>query len=168
MTLQNTAIDLLKQLDSVIRQMTEAHYCMPQTILSGASVGQHVRHTLEFFICLFDAAQHETVNYDKRKHDTVIESDKKIASSVIRSLIDFLEDEVDDKAIMLEANYAIEANETTAVKSSIYRELAYNIEHAIHHMALIKIGIKAITSTIELPAHFGVASSTVRYRQHAD
>jgi hypothetical protein len=43
------------------------------------------------------------------------------------------------------------------------RELAYNIEHTIHHMAIIKQSIIEHFTYIDLPEYFGVASSTVRY-----
>ena len=50
------------------------------------------------------------------------------------------------------------------MKSSFYRELSYNIEHAIHHMALLKVAVKQTLTYISLPENFGVASSTIRYR----
>ncbi|MDX1476670.1 MAG: hypothetical protein R3301_03155 [Saprospiraceae bacterium] len=49
--------------------------------------------------------------------------------------------------------------------SSLERELIYNIEHTIHHLAIIKIGLAIIAPDIPLPAHFGVAPSTVKYKQ---
>ena len=73
-----------------------------------------------------------------------------------------------DFGLTFRANYQIEGEDEVAIQSSFYRELAYNIEHAIHHMALIKIGVRALRETIKLPDYFGVASSTVRYqlKQH--
>jgi hypothetical protein len=51
-----------------------------------------------------------------------------------------------------------------AIPSNYYREIAYNLEHTIHHMALIRVGINEV-SMIELPQDFGVAYSTIKYRQ---
>jgi hypothetical protein len=39
----------------------------------------------------------------------------------------------------------------------------YNVEHAIHHMALIKVGLKEVCPAVKIPADFGVAVSTVKY-----
>jgi len=44
------------------------------------------------------------------------------------------------------------------------RELVYNIEHAVHHMAIMKIGVREIASYIKLDPDFGIAASTIRYK----
>ncbi|MEM9648432.1 MAG: hypothetical protein AAF969_08120, partial [Bacteroidota bacterium] len=44
------------------------------------------------------------------------------------------------------------------------REVMYNLEHTIHHHALIKVGIQFFTD-IPLPESFGVAPSTLQHRQ---
>ena len=41
-----------------------------------------------------------------------------------------------------------------------------NVEHAIHHMALIQVAVKNAFGHIELPPHFGVAYSTVQHQSH--
>ena len=105
------------------------------------------------------------LNYDKRKHDVFIESDKELACGIIDSILEFLESEKEDFNLVHEANYQLSDGPNVQMPSSFYRELSYNIEHAIHHMALIKIGINEAFSYVALPEHFGVASSTVRHKQ---
>ncbi|WP_436514393.1 DinB family protein [Ekhidna sp. To15] len=163
--LQSSAKDLLSQLSQVIDSCKEEDFARPLTELSNSTFGQHIRHTLEFFICLFDAENSRVVNYDQRKHDTLIETDKKLALSVIQSIHDFLDKNQDDFTLTFEANYAISNDVNDQMKSSFYRELAYNIEHAIHHMALLKVAVNHSLTYIELPENFGVASSTIRYRE---
>ena len=162
--LHTSAKDLLSQLDLIIQACKEEDFSRPLEELSGSTFGQHIRHTLEFFICLFDAKNDGVVNYDQRKHDTLIETDQKLARSVIESIRDFLDRNKDDFELRFEANYTDQEGSNAGMRSSFYRELAYNIEHAIHHMALIKIAVKQSLSYISLPEHFGVASSTVRYQ----
>lgn len=162
--LHTSAKDLLFQLNQVIESCKEEDFSKPLTELSGSTFGQHIRHTLEFFICLFDAKNDGVVNYDKRRHDTLIETDKKLAQSVIGSINDFLEKNQQDFELTFEANYTISDDSNDSMKSSFYRELAYNIEHAIHHMALLKVAVNQSLTYIDLPENFGVASSTIRYR----
>ncbi|MEM7298760.1 MAG: hypothetical protein AAF391_10900 [Bacteroidota bacterium] len=162
--LHTSANELLGQLDHIIEECKEEDFYKPLEELSGSTFGQHVRHTLEFFICLFDAKNEGVVNYDQRKHDKLIETDKKLARTVIASIAEFLESNQEDFEVVFEANYTEEEGKDQSMKSSFFRELAYNIEHAIHHMALMKIAVKQTLTYISLPDHFGVASSTVRYQ----
>jgi len=162
--LQESATELLGQIDGVIKECKEEDYSKPLEIFNGATIGQHVRHTLEFFICLFDARNDGIINYDKRNRDEVIETDKKFACAIISSIMEFLNKSEDDFLVEFEADYSFSGNSNLKMPSSFYRELSYNIEHAIHHMALLKIGVQSSLQYIKLPDHFGVASSTVRYQ----
>jgi hypothetical protein len=40
----------------------------------------------------------------------------------------------------------------------------YNLEHLIHHEALIKVAITSMTE-VAIPESFGVAPSTLQYRK---
>ncbi|MEO9475509.1 MAG: DinB family protein [Cyclobacteriaceae bacterium] len=165
MSINASAIDLLKQLSTVMDGLTDTQFVTKVPVLSNATIGQHVRHTLEFFICLMDAKNEGVINYDERKHDKFIEQETQLAGSVIQSVEEFLQKETEDFRLVLKANYSVEDDSSETIPTNFYRELAYNIEHAIHHMALIKIGCKAVCPALVLPEHFGVASSTVRYHQ---
>ncbi|MEL6558991.1 MAG: DinB family protein [Bacteroidota bacterium] len=166
MNLKVAASDLLDQLEGIIDQISNDDFKKPLEILSDSSIGQHVRHTLEFFICLMDASNEGIINYDKRKHDKYIQEDKALAVSVIKSIKEFIAKVEDNKSLSLEMEYGVSDTEveTSVVPTNYERELAYNIEHAVHHMALMKVGIISRLNYVELPPYFGVASSTVRYK----
>ena len=83
---------------------------------------------------------------------------------MIDSIEEFLSTQAEDFPISFEANYTLEEGAIQKMDSSFYRELAYNIEHAIHHMALLKVAVNQTLTYIELPQNFGVASSTIRYQ----
>ncbi len=163
MDLKLAAEDLLSQLEEVVDQLTDENFIQPLEILSNSSIGQHVRHTLEFFICLVDARNTSHVNYDNRKHDKLIETDRSLAKSVIRSMKEFMAQLDENQSLTLEMSYGTTDDELITVSTNILREVAYNIEHTVHHMALIKIGVVNNFCDVTLPDHFGVASSTVRY-----
>ena len=50
--------------------------------------------------------------------------------------------------------------------TSFYRELYYNYEHLIHHLAIIRIGLQLYRPKIFLPENFDVADSTIRFKQN--
>jgi hypothetical protein len=66
---------------------------------------------------------------------------------------------------LLNTNHGIDCDQKAVVNSSLYRELLFNIEHAIHHMAILKIGTKIVLPEWDLPQQFGVAPSTIRHQK---
>jgi hypothetical protein len=102
------------------------------------------------------------VNYDLRKRDLAVEQDKMVALLLIADLIQWMQT-AEPVALMLEGSYEAEENQVFSILSHLERELVYNIEHTIHHMAIIKIAAVNLHH-YELPADFGVASSTLKHR----
>jgi hypothetical protein len=102
-----------------------------------------------------------TVNYENRKRDVLIENDKELAKQLLLQLQNGLFKQ--NKDLILEASY--DETEITAfhIATNYHREVAYNLEHTIHHMALIRVGLNELSS-LSLPENFGVASSTVKFR----
>lgn len=127
-----------------------------------ASIGQHVRHTLEFYQCLFEAT--DSVNYDKRQRNILIESSPRHATTIIENIIELLNNIEVDKDLISIAELPEVSTKPISVSSSLSRELLYVLEHAIHHMALIRILIKDEQADFDLEDSFGVAYSTLAYR----
>ena len=162
MQLQQSIQNVFVQISESLEQLTCEQYCKPSKILFGATIGQHVRHIIELFICLDNGYITGIVNYEKRKRDYTIETDKNFAGSLLKSI--YLTLDKDNKDLVLETGIDEHSDECIAIKTNYYREIVYNIEHTVHHMALIRVGITEL-SNIELPNSFGVASSTIKYRQ---
>lgn len=155
---------ILDQLTDAVKQLTDAEYTAPSQTLSGSSIGQHLRHTLEFFICLEAGFGKGVVNYDKRAHDHLIENNKQVALLTMERIRSFVGTQQHDKLMLIEVGYNLSSSECVQVETNYFRELIYNIEHAVHHMAIIKIGIREIAPRISLSTEFGVAASTIRHR----
>jgi uncharacterized damage-inducible protein DinB len=165
MKLITACTEILEQLTALLGEIDEADYCKPSPSLSGSTVGQHLRHTLEFFICLEQGFKNGIINYDKRSHDKVIEQNKNLAVESIQRIKNFVTAIDLERNLRLEVNYNIEQDETEVLETTAKRELVYNIEHAVHHMALMKIGIREVASYVDLKKEFGVAASTIRYQE---
>ncbi|MEJ1236925.1 hypothetical protein WBG78_02285 [Chryseolinea sp. T2] len=164
MELTLACTNILKQLTDLLRVMRDEDFTRPATTLSNSTVGQHVRHTLEFFLCLEKGIEGGVVNYDKRLHDRLIENDKLVALSTIERIRRVVES-MCEKPLLLEVGYDVANDNFVTVETTAMRELVYNIEHAVHHMAIIKIGVREIANYLELPADFGIAASTIRYQE---
>ena len=162
MQLQQAVNNVFVQLAETIRQLTSEQYIQPCTNLVNNTIGQHVRHIIELFQCLEKGYPESNVNYEKRKRDINIETDKELALRLLQDIHTSLSKP--DKELVLHASYDDHSQEPIAIKTNYYREIAYNLEHTIHHMALIRVGINEVAD-ISIPEDFGVASSTVKHRK---
>lgn len=151
---------LLMQIGMMLDALTDEQYRRSLPVLSGASLGGHVRHVIEFFVELDRGYQAGRVNYDARSRDKVIEQQRDTALVKLRRIAASLARE---NKVMYLTGATETGDNGFQVATNYERELVYNLEHAVHHMALMKIGIGAL-STVQMPDSFGVASSTIRYR----
>lgn len=165
MTLQLACTNILSQLSSLINQISEQDFTKPATSLSNSTLGQHMRHTLEFFICFEQGFDKGLINYDKRAHDKLIETDKFLAMAAIQRIQDFINKNQEDRPLKLEVGYDLSKEDFVLVDTNYTRELVYNIEHAVHHMAIMKIGVREVAHYITLPPDFGIAASTIRHKE---
>jgi hypothetical protein len=147
----NELIDLLNQLEN-------NEYSNPCSQLSNATIGEHTRHIIEMFQCLENQYDLGVVNYDKRDRNKLIQTDTDFAiQSIIR-----VQNNLDKENKKIELQQIIDGEEIR-IESNYFRELLYNLEHCIHHQALIKVAILQCEN-IQIDANFGVARSTIEYR----
>ncbi|MEC7755073.1 MULTISPECIES: hypothetical protein [Roseivirga] len=165
MELQRVSKEILSQLIDITRQLKPTDFAQPLSILSGNTVGKHIRHIVEFFDLMLAGRNGGIVNYDKRDHNKTLETDPDLAITKMQSLQKAISEIKNDFSLSLKVNYHENEQYEQTLNSSYYRELQYNIEHAIHHMAIVKIALQHSFKAVELPAHFGVAYSTVRYQK---
>ena len=164
MNLTTACSNILSQLTDIVNQLDEGDFVKPSESLSQSTFGQHLRHTLEFFICFQQGYESGLINYDKRAHDKLIETDKFIALNAINTVAEFV-NQLQEKILRLEVGYDLRREDYITVETNATRELVYNIEHAVHHMAIMKIGIREVAPYIVLPPDFGIAASTIRYQE---
>jgi uncharacterized damage-inducible protein DinB len=161
-TLVDPITNLLQQIGDLLEQLRDEQYTQPLKVLSGATLGQHIRHILEFYLELNRSYENGILNYDQRKRDREIETRRVFAIEQLVYILDNLQQE--DKPLAITADYDSEPGNSFTVMSNYNRELMYNLEHTVHHMALLRIGVDAMDK-IALPVSFGVAISTLKYHQ---
>lgn len=158
---------MLMQLADVIGQLTDRDYARPLPLLSGNTIGRHVRHILEFYELLANSAQTGQLNYDRRQRDLSLEVSTDEALRRLGHIGRVIHRLDLNQPLQLAADLSAASDETMLISSSFARELLYNVEHAIHHMALIQVAVQHTFPAVELPPHFGVAYSTVQHQSHA-
>jgi uncharacterized damage-inducible protein DinB len=162
--LKSASSQILDQLANLMGQISPEEYSKPLPVLSGNTIGKHVRHVVEFYQALFINQNNGTVNYDKRERDLVLETNPNKVIEVINQIIKLTEKAHQDVHLILEASFIPSENESVEISSNLSRELAYNIEHAIHHMAIVQIAVRNSFPDLHLPNNFGVAVSTLKHQ----
>lgn len=151
--------EILVQLIESISKLTFDEYTEKLCLLSNSSIGEHTRHIIELFQQLFIGYNPANVNYDERKRDVRLQEDIDFAVETIAHLINELEKP--NKKLNIITLYN---NQETIIESNYERELMYNIEHCIHHQAIIKIAFLSLKINIA-DENFGLAKSTIEYRK---
>ncbi|MFA9371841.1 MAG: DinB family protein [Labilibaculum antarcticum] len=156
---------IINQLIALCRELSSQQYSAPLDLLMNNSIGKHVRHIVEFYDLLKDSCKGDGVlSYDKREHCKRTETEIKVAVDRFKDILKWLDEIDSDVALKLKVSYEKTPEEGFEIHTSLERELVYNIEHAIHHMAIIRIAIEREFLDIKLDKHFGLAFSTIRFR----
>ena len=160
-SVKQKSIEILDQLGSLVNRLPTDMYAAPLACLQENSIGKHVRHIIEFYECLLEGLEHGEVNYDLRRRNLLIETDSDYTLLQIGSIQRKLPD-IQDAEIIMKADLG---TGTEAFKSSVFRELAFSLDHCIHHLALIRVGMQQHCPHIPMEENLGVAFSTLRHLQ---
>ena len=160
---------VLLQLTNTLMQLHEDEYTIPLEILSNSSIGEHSRHIIELFEIPIKQYESGVIDYDNRKRNVKIQTEIIFAVECINKIISEIEKPNKPLEILFTLNTSKTVDVTLSnyqiesVQSNYLREILYNLEHCIHHQAIIKIGLKYLGRNI-VDENFGVAKSTINYR----
>lgn len=150
---------VLCQLMNGIDQLDFDRYTHRGAVLFGSSIGGHTRHIVELYRQLLWGYGEGVVDYDNRQRNMLIETNVDAALESIAEIISSIDRP--DKPMVVRSIYF---PEKSMMVSSYYRELLYNVEHCVHHQAIIKIALQELGIT-RGDEDFGVAKSTLLYRE---
>lgn len=154
-SIKNTLIEL----KDVLHQLNNETFTKPIPSLSNATIGEHTRHIIELYQAVLTAHDTGTLNYDARPRNKTIQENKIIAITTIDEIVNTIEKE--DKKLIMEHSVS---NVITRIETNYFREILYNLEHCIHHQALIKVGLLSFKDVL-ITETFGVAPSTLEFRK---
>ena len=151
--------DNLKENIELLRQLSNDEICKKNPELSQATIGEHMRHIIELMGCLLDNYEQGIINYDNRNRNIQIQSDVNCAISILEKQLTII-DKQNKQLSLIHNCFSTEE----VLPTNYFRELLYNLEHSIHHQALIKVALHSLPH-IKIPSTFGVAPSTLEYRK---
>ena len=157
--------DVLQQGLALLSGIAPTTYSLMLGTPYEASVGQHYRHVLDHFICLATGLDSGRVDYDQRSRNCHIENDVECARGITAMLLhQFQNLSADDLENSCEVVYSVGYRDAEAdvIASTIGREIAFSVGHAIHHFAIVRLLCSELAGAV--PTEFGVAPSTLKHR----
>jgi len=155
-------IALLEQGLEFLRRVSPAVY--RHRPLGRSSVGAQYRHVLDHYRAVLDGVEDGWIDYDHRRRDVEVETDRDVAAGDTRGLIarlGGLRGATSDAPLTVVA--ACSANLPGEPQlSSLGRELHFLVSHTVHHYAIIKL---LLDEADAVPTDFGVAPSTLAWQQ---
>lgn len=163
-TLWQSCGQYLEQARSLAVRLDPVQYRMPHTHCFGGTIGGHLRHCIEHFELFRNGLADRCIDYDRRNRGSETELDPETAVTVLTGLIEFFavpRGELNDPVeVRVDCG---DSETTTGSQSTIGRELQFLVSHTVHHFALI--AVMCGSQGIALPEDFGVAPSTLKYRE---
>jgi len=164
MNCKRGAINLIDQIINVIEMIPEGQYALPLDIFNGSTLGKHFRHISDFFDCLINQCDCALVDYASRNRDNDIEEIPEYAISKFGHLKGQIEKLNEEETLKVYADFQLEDGTRPVVTTTIGRELMYAYDHAVHHLAIVKIGLKSNNPDVQIPQSLGVAASTIKHQ----
>lgn len=159
---------LMTQLGDLLSTLDEQQYnARPESTQCGA-IGGHVRHVIDHLVAWLEGVDQGLVNYDDRQRETQIETDPVAALHAIKHHTARLT-RVNEQQLARPVEVMTSMTSCGALvclPSSHARELAFVFSHTIHHNAII--GTIARALGVALPDQFGMAPSTIAYRNQGE
>ena len=159
-------LDIVSQINRVIAQMTPDEYRKSLNEFEGSSLGQHFRHILEFYQCLEESIESGVVDYAARNRNPTYENNPEIAAAGFKAISNSLPNLDLNLAVQVRAEFG--SDDRPCYDSTLGRELMFVYDHAIHHLAIIKIGLKCHFPHIAAEKDLGVSPSTIKARHKVD
>jgi hypothetical protein len=149
----------LKSLSDLLLLLTDTQYNRKIAFLGNVSIGGHTRHIIELLNCAIDGYHVGTVDYLNRVRDLSLETDKSFAMQELALMAEQIIKPNKQMNLIIDCcdEYALDYVATT-----YFREIVYNAEHTIHHLALIRVALREMKLEI-VGDDFGMAYSTINY-----
>lgn len=154
---------ILEQLQNALKTMDDEIYIQPPQE-GFSAIGGHVRHIVEFYQELLKTTQNnfeQPLSYDNRKRNLLIETSREVALNEISKLktlcceLDYQEQRTIELSMMIDCA----SGHMMTMTTTPLREMFHVLDHAIHHMALIKMTAQQIGLTLD--KNFGMANATL-------
>ncbi|MEO8376768.1 MAG: DinB family protein [Candidatus Sumerlaeota bacterium] len=155
-------LDSCAQARTLVNALTAEQYGHAEN--GQSSIGAHMRHCLDHFLCFFRGLEDDEINYDARERNAALESDPAVFHRVMNDIANSLTglDGSDLSRQVMMRQIPAPGFDPIRVKTTVDRELLFLMSHCIHHVAVVKVMARAMG--VAMPGDVGVAYSTVAWK----
>ncbi len=155
---------IIHQIIELLESIDNRSYIEPLALFKGSTIGQHFRHILDFYNCLVQGAESGLIDYALRERNLLVETDTDFAHQCFRKVASAIQQFKENAGVEIQADFTAENNAfRPIVSSSVGRELMFAYDHAVHHLAMIKMGLRVAFPGIHVEENVGVAPSTLMH-----
>jgi len=165
MDAQQGTLLITGQMSDLLQRLPLAVYTCPVPLFHGSTVGQHFRHVLEFYTCLIEGSATAQVDYSSRKRNDALSENPATALVALEYITAAIRHLDAQQLLHVQSEFGETAGDGPAYLSSLGRELQYAFDHAVHHLAIIRMGMEAYFPEVPVSADLGIAPSTIKHRQ---
>ena len=164
-TIQGTN-KMITEITHLLDLIDEQSFKKPLNIFDGSTLGQHFRHIFNFYDSILNTDRQKAIDYGARNRDVQLEQDPKLSKHVFEKVNKGINDLNENEAVKVKADFSANLKvKRPVLASTIGRELMFAYDHAVHHLAIIRIGLKNDFPDIVIDKTLGVAPSTIKYEQ---
>jgi uncharacterized damage-inducible protein DinB len=159
----NNCIVLLKQAISLIDRIDDEIYLSHAPLSPRGTIGGHLRHILDYYQTFLAGLQFGRINYNLRRREILVESNRICAIKEITRTIAALQSATtyDDWHSLMVCTEQMEEALPAWCPSSFLRELDFLQSHTVHHFAIVAMLLRL--HEVDPGEEFGVAPSTLSY-----
>lgn len=165
MDAQQGTLLISAQMTELLQRLPLTVYTSPVPLFHGSTVGQHFRHILEFYTCLLEGCAAGQIDYSSRKRNDALSENPATALAALEYLTAAFRQVDEQQLLRVQSEFSEMADGGPNYLSSLGRELQYAFDHAVHHLAIIRMGLETQFPEVPVNADLGVAPSTLQHRQ---
>lgn len=153
-------IKVLRETQKMLERMDDRTYTKVDAPTFTSSIGEQLRHCLDFYQCFLLGVKNGKVDYDLRERDEITEGSRPRAIERIASTTELLW-----KLSLAEEQATLWVKQDSPYwsTSSLRRELQFLLSHLVHHQALVAVMlcVQGFVPSEDL----GVAPATLVHRK---
>ncbi len=163
-------LESIDQMMGFIHSLSDEDYQFIAAPWFDSSIGQHLRHIIDLYRALVNAAETQQIDYDVRRRGASIETQRAVGIEELMEVRNWLSSlSVDDikKAATVKTEVALSAECVETFASSFGRELCFASSHLTHHLAIMAAIAKMAGKQVD--PKLGLAPATASFiRQQAE